>query len=195
VTQHVNPQLDAFQRALSETIRARRTELGLSLVEVANRAGLSHAFISQLERSKSRASMRSLFAIAQALATTQESLIAAASSGAPGADPSVELAGSSTSRARLILHANEIDVTELSALPFAGGAFFEHERPELTYVVSGQIELETRSSADTATTTRVLAAGEAATCPGGEQHRYRSLGAVPATVLMIHYPAGPARAE
>jgi transcriptional regulator with XRE-family HTH domain len=55
---------------LGGAIRAGRRLLGMTLVEVAGSAGLSHPFLSQLERGLARPSMRSLTAIAATLGTT-----------------------------------------------------------------------------------------------------------------------------
>jgi transcriptional regulator with XRE-family HTH domain/quercetin dioxygenase-like cupin family protein len=63
---------------LGAAVRARRHALGRTLVEVATAAGLSHPFLSQLERGLTRPSMRSLSAIAAALDTTAQALMAAA---------------------------------------------------------------------------------------------------------------------
>ena len=61
---------------LGSAIRARRRLLGMTLVEVAASAGLSHPFLSQLERGLARPSMRSLTAIAATLGTTAQALMA-----------------------------------------------------------------------------------------------------------------------
>ncbi|HTR94284.1 MAG TPA: cupin domain-containing protein [Trebonia sp.] len=61
---------------LGGAIRVRRRLLGMTLVEVAGRAGLSHPFLSQLERGLARPSMRSLTAIAATLGTTAQALMA-----------------------------------------------------------------------------------------------------------------------
>ncbi|CAM3559116.1 helix-turn-helix domain-containing protein [Occultella aeris] len=171
-----------FEQGLGASIRERRRALGLTLVQVAEQTGLTHSFLSQLERGLTRASMRSLFAIAKALETTQEELIASAS-----AEPARSTVTGGQARARLLMHVGDtLDVTEYSALPAEHGDFFDHERPEFVYVVSGRIEFELRASAADAVTTLQLEAGETFTCPGGMQHRYRSVGA-PAKVLMLHY--------
>src|SRR5258708_4099371 len=73
---------------LGSAIRARRHLLGMTLVEVAASAGLSHPFLSQLERGLARPSMRSLTAIAATLGTTAQALMAASELPAvPDAEP------------------------------------------------------------------------------------------------------------
>src|ERR1700761_5897576 len=61
---------------LGGAIRGRRRQLGMTLVEVAAGAHLSHPFLSQLERGLARPSMRSLTAIAATLGTTAQALMA-----------------------------------------------------------------------------------------------------------------------
>ena len=61
-------------RPLSERLRARRTELGLTLAQVAERAGLSIPYVSNLERRESNPSLDALSAIAEALETTVSAL-------------------------------------------------------------------------------------------------------------------------
>src|SRR5688572_29170358 len=77
-------ETDGAQRAeLGSTIRRLRKEQGLTLVQLAKLAQLSHPFLSQLERGLTHPSMRSLHRIALALGTTQQTLLA---SSVPTAD-------------------------------------------------------------------------------------------------------------
>jgi transcriptional regulator with XRE-family HTH domain len=190
---------DHFSLALGGAIRARRKALGLSLVEVSARTGLSHSFLSQLERGKTRASMRSLFSISQALETTQEELIARASGSiddsavqphAPRPPASTSFETSAKARVQVLMHSgDQLDITEFANLPRELGDYFVHERPEFIYVVSGEIEFEMRAEGASAGTSLRLVAGQTVSCPGSMNHRYRSVGDALATVLMIHYPA------
>jgi transcriptional regulator with XRE-family HTH domain len=61
---------------LGARIRALRRTRGMTLVQVAERAGLSHPFLSQLERGLTGPSMGSLERIALALGTSQVELLA-----------------------------------------------------------------------------------------------------------------------
>ena len=63
---------------LGARIRSVRQARGLTLVELARLAELSHPFLSQLERGQARPSMVSLERIARALGSSQIELIAAA---------------------------------------------------------------------------------------------------------------------
>src|SRR5262245_41936991 len=71
---------------LGGAIRALRRDRGLTLVQLAEAAGRSQPFLSPLELGRSRPSMRSLFRIATALGTTQQTLLAIAA-GDPSSGP------------------------------------------------------------------------------------------------------------
>ncbi len=58
-----------FKRSIGSILKARRLELGLTLQELAARAELSAAFISQAERGKATPSIVSLINMAKALET------------------------------------------------------------------------------------------------------------------------------
>lgn len=58
---------ETSQQGLGEALRRRRKELGLTMQAVADAAGLSVGFISQVERGLSAPSLASLAAIAEAL--------------------------------------------------------------------------------------------------------------------------------
>ena len=83
-----DPQADRLGRRIRRLRRAR----GRTLVELAEAAGLSHPFLSQLERGLARPSMASLERIARALGTSQLELFAGAEEPAVGgADPAPSL--------------------------------------------------------------------------------------------------------
>ncbi len=58
-----------IERSIGSLLKARRIELGLTLQELASRAELSAAFLSQAERGKATPSIVSLINIAKALET------------------------------------------------------------------------------------------------------------------------------
>ena len=57
------------KRSMGGLLKARRAELKLTLQEIADRSGLSAAFLSQVERAKATPSIVSLISIAKALET------------------------------------------------------------------------------------------------------------------------------
>lgn len=61
--------------ALGDRIRSRRTALGLTLAEVAERAGLSIPYVSNLERGRRNPTVDAVRALATALETTASALM------------------------------------------------------------------------------------------------------------------------
>ena len=134
---------------LGSQIRARRRGLGLTLVEIAERSGLSQPFLSQVERGSALPSMRSLNSIAVALGTTGPALLAlpaepAVSLVRPGSGVEVKHPGGV---ARLIAHGERT----LLPMEFRGGPrefqeYYQHTGEEFIYVISGTIEFDLEGS-------------------------------------------------
>jgi len=174
--------------ALGRAIRSLRRERGLTLLQVAEAAGLSQPFLSQLELGRSRPSMRSLFRIATALGTTQQTLLGLAA-GDPPDDPvrgdDVPLLDVESGGARLLLHDPDgVDVTEFVGAPREFGDFFAHGRRELLYVARGTVEVELRE--DGASRFATLGARDTLTYAGAVEHRFRQVGDPTAIVLVVH---------
>ena len=68
---------DIESSTVGEQIRFRRTELGLSLTALAEKAGVAKSYLSNLEngRTNARPSGRTLYRIAEALGTTMSDLL------------------------------------------------------------------------------------------------------------------------
>lgn len=179
---------DSLDR-LGARIRHHRRQLGLTLVEVADQAGISQPFLSQIERGKAAPSMSTLEGLAHALGTTQAHLLDAVTAGG-ASDPG----GSGQDPA----HAGRVDVqrsTEGATLTRAEGTvgghtrllpggpggtqflefvetnhvpgrFFEHPGQEWLYVTRGTVLLEVGESR-----TR-LEAGDVARYDGALPHRW-----------------------
>lgn len=62
---------------VGERVRARRAEVGLTAKQLSEAAGLSPRFVSQLENGQANIAIARLLAVAQALGTTIEALVAA----------------------------------------------------------------------------------------------------------------------
>ncbi len=80
----------------AEAIKARRDELRLTLVEVAERTGTSHAALSRLENGKRAPSLRLAVALAGALRWTIGELVEAAATAAKSAGGDRKQAGHRT---------------------------------------------------------------------------------------------------
>lgn len=175
--------VDDQARRVGQHIRALRRARSLTLVQLAERTGLSHPFLSQVERGHSRASMVSLEKIAGALATSQVELLAA------GAEqirephdrrPEVLRAGEgargpfSSGEARLLVHggAHAFEPLEWVGENTDLGPYFEHHEDEFLYVLAGAVLLDL-GGAGSAEVLH-LGPGDSAYYRGGTPHRWCS---------------------
>ncbi len=173
---------------LGGVIRARRRQLGLTLVDVASKAGLSHPFLSQLERGLARPSMRSLSAIAATLGTTAQVLMVEAEPTGINTVSSVERGDSigpvSVVRAgdprpdrmdarggtvRALAHGERAMIpVEFVGAPPDFDEYFRHPGEEFIYVRHGQIEIDIEGKL------YPVADGDSVYYPGSLRHRWRS---------------------
>lgn len=169
---------------LGGAIRTRRRLLGMTLVEVAASAGLSHPFLSQLERGLARPSMRSLTAIAATLGTTAQALMAESElpvtpGSAPGTDsvsvvrraadeaPLVDSPGGSVRP--LVRGERAMLPVEYIGAPREFDEYVSHHGEEFVYVVQGTIEVDIEGEL------HVASPGDSVYYAGGLRHRWRSL--------------------
>lgn len=162
---------------LGERIRGMRRARGLTLVQLAEAAGLSHPFLSQLERGLTRPSMGSLERIARALGTSQVELLAV-DAPRPGGGPAlsvVRAAGGasgpySEGRARMLAeHPAAFHPMEFTADNTEFGDAFSHPEDEWLYVLEGVVEVDFGAEG-----LRVMSKGDAAYYAGPTLHRWRS---------------------
>lgn len=167
---------------LGTAIRAARKARGLTLVQVAQTTGLSHPFLSQVERDLSQPSMRSLYLIADALGTTQHELLNAVED--TQAEPTEFVSGMRV----LSAASSPADFTEYSAVPHELTDFFVHVKEEYLYVVSGSIEIEISNSPESRepSTLSQLGFRESIRIPSNHFHRYRSISAQQAILISMH---------
>jgi transcriptional regulator with XRE-family HTH domain len=165
---------------LGSAIRARRHLLGLTLVEVAAQAGLSHPFLSQLERGLARPSMRSLTAIAQVLSTTAQALMAASELPVvPAAEPvsivrnpaeAIPPVDSPGGTVRTLVRGERAMLpVEYTGAPRAFDEYYRHDGEEFVYVVRGLIQVDIEGEL------HVAGAGDSVYYAGGLRHRWRSV--------------------
>jgi transcriptional regulator with XRE-family HTH domain len=178
----------AADARLGRAIRTARHDRGMTLAQVAARAGLSQPFLSQLELGRTRPSMRSLFRIATALGTTQQALLGLAA-GPPPAEAvradEASLVEVEAGGARLLMHdPGGADVTEFVGPPQEFGEFFRHGRQELLYVAHGTVEVELREDGESRFST--LHARDSITYPGRVEHRFRQVGPDTCVVVLVH---------
>lgn len=171
--------LDAQAVALGALIRGLRHERGLTLKDLAGRTGLSHPFLSQVERGRARPSFASLDAIARGLDTTQFELFAliARGDGAGGDD-----AAGGFEDGSVRVFAGEFDSfrpIEVHSHQLEFGPYFSHPEQEFCYILEGAVLLDL----DGAVTG--YEAGGAVLVPGGVPHRWRSADGRPFRQLLI----------
>ncbi|WP_206786814.1 helix-turn-helix domain-containing protein [Amycolatopsis sp. MtRt-6] len=171
--------VDEQAERVGACIRELRRSRGLTLVQLAGRTGLSHPFLSQLERGHARPSMVSLDRIAKALGTTQVELIAAGAPGLPDTDvgrPDVLRAGEGArnqlpnGEVRLLTRGRRaFDPIEWTGTNSEFGDYFRHAEDEFVHVVSGTLLLDLEKDG-----TVRLDAGDSVYYPGGTPHRWCS---------------------
>lgn len=174
-------------RALGAQVRALRRAQGWTLKQFGDRCDLSHAFLSQVERGQTTASVVTIQRMASALGTTVSALLAT-----PREESAIQVFRSGAgSTLRYADQVEDADVRALShsglpinALEYVGGPrvfghHFHHPGYELIYVLKGAIELEVDGQC-----TR-LSAGDSASYPGMSPHRWRAIGRVAPRILMV----------
>lgn len=184
-------------RDLGSAVRARRTELGMTLQALADRTGLSVPFLSQVETSFAMPSLTSLFSIARELDTTPELLLAGPAPAEvvftradEGQRYAVTDADHPAQRRQLTGLGEPFSVAEYVVEPGTDlGGYFASRGRELLYVTSGRlvVDIVDASGAETA---HELAAGDSLVYPTCVQHRWRHVGR--GTTRFVHVAASTA---
>ncbi|WP_159449327.1 helix-turn-helix domain-containing protein [Demequina sp. NBRC 110051] len=162
--------------SLGARVRDLRRARGLTLVELAQRCGLSHPFLSQVERDLANPSIRSLGQIARALGTSQLELLAPP--GEAGAAPVSVVAAEDAARGfygaeEALLLVGRQD-TRFLPLMIRGtvrdfGDPFTHDEHEFVHLVSGRIEIELDGEST------ILTPGGSVYYGAGVAHRWRAI--------------------
>jgi transcriptional regulator with XRE-family HTH domain len=179
------PRVDVGERL--RTIRQLRRR---TLKEVADRAGLSESFLSQVERGRTSVSIASLQRIAGALGVEVSEVFAYDGAERPrilrrDARPSVTWAA--VGRNALLtpkpFHSVEVVAADIDPGGSTGDEPYAHgDSEEVFFVVSGEIELQLGSELFE------LSEGDSAQYRSSTPHRMRNRGDVPAEVLFIISP-------
>lgn len=161
---------------LGARIRELRHARGLTLVELAERAQLSHPFLSQLERGLARPSMGSLARIAHALGSSELEIFAGVDDDPDTPDTSFVPAHDGSrgpyglGEGRLLVHGARrllpMDYTGSNVDP---GEYFEHEEHEFIHVLSGSVLVDLGGRPST-----TLNAGDSLYFSSGIPHRWSS---------------------
>ncbi|OLT20417.1 DNA-binding protein [Pseudonocardia sp. CNS-139] len=180
-----------MRRRLGAVIRARRKELGMTLVQLAGASDLSHPFLSQLERGIARPSMASLHRIAQALGTSQPALMSMtldrtdmrvslvpAGGGIPVENPG----GSARS---LVAGTRAIYPMLFEGASDEFGPEYAHQGDEFIFVLAGAIEVEIAGEG-----LFVVHTGDTLYYPGTLAHRWRKVGDEQVRALFVQQGLG-----
>jgi transcriptional regulator with XRE-family HTH domain len=182
------PATDVLAARVGATVRRRRRALGLTMQEMARRAGISQPFLSQIERGLARPSMRSLDQIAQSLGSSAISLLAGDDR---RADVEIVRAAEQVSMVQTELAAGStaVELTRgarhLHAVEFGGGSadfqdrYFVHRNEELAVILEGRYVF------DVAGAHHELGPGDTIAYSGGIPHRYRLVGDPPHRFLAV----------
>ena len=175
---------------LGSAIRERRLLKELTLVDLAEKAGLSQPFLSQVENGRARPSLMSLHRIADALHTTPQAFF-----GGPADNTltpilvrarevqvvAVDADNAASSPTCHVLLGGEapFHVLEFDGLPPGFLEYFEHDGFEAAYVIRGRVEI------DIAGTLSTLRAGDSISYSARLPHRLRAVGKGTVRVLLI----------
>jgi mannose-6-phosphate isomerase-like protein (cupin superfamily) len=175
-----------LRRRLGEVIRARRKALGLTLVQLADRADLSHPFLSQLERGRVRPSMSSLHRIAQALGTSQPALMSLTLDhgdtrvGLVPAGEGIPVPNPGGSARCLVSGTRALYPLLFEGAPAEFGPAYAHPGDEFIHVLAGAIEVDIEG--EELFTVRT---GDTLYYPGSLSHRWRGVGEEQVRTLFV----------
>ena len=175
---------------VGEQLRSIRRLRHRTLKEVAERAGLSESFLSQVERGRTSASISSLQRIASALGVDVSDVFSYNGVDRPrvvnrAARPAISF-GTLGRKALLTpkpFHSVEVVAAEFDAGGSTGDEPYAHgDSEEVFFVVSGEVELSLGGE------TFALEAGDSAQYRSSTPHRVKNRGSARAEVLFIISP-------
>lgn len=160
---------------VGQRLRALRVERGLSLSELARRAGLGKGTLSELESGQRNPTLDTLFALTRALSLPLSAALPAA------ADPEPDAAGAAVD-AWLVEQAPGRDVYRLRVRPRVVQASAPHAAgvTEQVLVVAGRLRLGDG--------TTVLGPGQTATYAGDVPHVWEAVGGPVSALLVMRWP-------
>ncbi len=187
---------DARGVRLGEAIRTLRKGLGFTLKDIAGLTGLSHPFLSQVERGQAQPSMASLYQISEALGTSASWLL---SSSNDSAEASIIRASDSMSvpnfekdflegvTRTVVPETTPYQVVEATGLPTRWHDHWTHEGFETIYVIRGHVLLELDGEIFG------LMSADSISYDSALPHRFRSDSAEETQMLIIEATPGPLR--
>lgn len=179
LSREIDPPTTASQH-LGRAIRGLRRDRGLTLTQLSESSGLSVPFLSQVENNRSKPSLQSLSAIANALSCNVIDIMAAAK-----ADCIVDVSPPSdgASVRHLARDGGPVVVDEITRAAGDGQAWQSHVHDAVLYVVRGAVSVEVR--APDADVHHDLDAGARLLCGGGVAFRWQAV-TDEAVVIVAH---------
>ena len=175
---------DILLLRLGEVVRQRRHALGLTLKDVSAASGLSHPFLSKIERGLARPSMRSLTALAEALGTSAPKLLVSDTDTsvprANGATGSVELVHEGGALCALPHGPKSFVPIEFRSGPREFGSYCDHSGADFIYVCEGQVELDLEGYG-----LHVMGPGDSVFYGAGVAHRWRVVSEGAVRILLV----------
>lgn len=178
---------DRTSAAVGRRVRALRTDRGLSLSELARRAGIGKGSLSEIEAGRRNPTIETLYALCAPMSVPMTALVGDEPA-ASGHHPHTR-GGGMTSVTLDVRHLPDRTV-EVFRLEFAAGA--DHTSPahgpgvvEHITVVAGTL------SAGPTDRMRTVAAGQSTSFRSDSAHRYRAADEPTEAVLVIMTPADP----
>lgn len=183
---------DGLALAVGVAVRTARTRAGLTMAELGSRAGVTQAFVSQLESGRSMPSLITLHRIAQALGVSAQSLLPDNEAEAVSlvrADQGREYerseAHGTVLERFLVRGRRQMEPGEVWAEPGSeSGDFVSHNGEELLYILAGRIRVHLQGARS-----EVLEKGDCLYYPASIPHRWEVDGQARAGFLVIATPS------
>ncbi|RKR75231.1 helix-turn-helix domain-containing protein [Frondihabitans australicus] len=184
------PADTALDSALGRVLRAARRAAGLTLAQLAERAGVSQPHLSQMENGKASPSIATLFRLADALGVTPQDLLPPTDAsevvvvrrGSPTPSPMSDLPNAA--RVHVLVSAPGRDLQVDEVVGSCGddlGGWFAHDGEEFLYVVEGSLTLEIERHE-----TLELGLGDSVWFDSGRSHRWTSSAPGGVRILVIN---------
>lgn len=164
-------------------VRTRRTQLGVTLDQLAETSGVSAAALSRVERGHLSPTLRNAIAIARGLGCGLSELVERESAEITRAGDNLRFYDEASGIERLALArpTPEVELLRYTVPPGATSSIFAPHKPgtrEIFHLLSGRLEVHTGQE------TVMLETGDTATLHVDTEHWFESKGAEPARIIL-----------
>lgn len=180
----MEPELQEQDVRFGNAVRTRRTQLGVTLDQLAETSGVSAAALSRVERGLLSPTLRNAIAIARGLGCELMELVERQGAEITRAGDNLRFFDEATGIERLALARPTPDL-ELLTYTFPPGAASSHfaaHKPgtrEIFYLLSGRLEIHTSQEAVR------LNAGDTVTMRVDSEHWFKSIGEQSARIILV----------